>query len=763
VSCSSKKKERRVIELSGIVQGVGFRPTVYRIAREHELTGLVRNDGKGVTIEVEGDSFKVAQFTDELPRKLPARAQIQTMRITEAEPKGYSEFTIEMSSQGEEKVSLVSPDIAVCDDCLREMTDAKDRRREYPFINCTNCGPRFTIVKDIPYDRVNTTMAGFPMCGDCRVEYENPEDRRFHAQPNACGVCGPQVFLEDRAGSELARGAPAVRETCDLLRQGKVVAIKGLGGFHLACDAVNDQAVRNLRERKYREDKPFALMAADLSDIRNYCYVSDFEKRLLQSAAKPIVLLRRREAAQLAESVARGQKYLGFMLPYTPLHHLILKGSDLILVMTSGNVSDEPIPYKNVEAKKRLANIADSFLLHDRDIETRCDDTVTREFSQNEYIVRRGRGYSPCPIPSVSGFRKHILGCGAELKNTFTLARDHHAFVSHHIGDLKNVETFDSFTGGIDHYCQLFSVMPEVVAHDLHPDYLSTKYALGRPGMQRVAVQHHHAHVASVMLENNLEGKVLGVALDGTGYGDDGNIWGCEFLIADYGGYERVGHLEYVPMPGGRRAVTEPYRMALSWLYRTYGEEMFDLDLDLFKRHEPEKLEILLDVMKKGLNSPVASSAGRLFDAVSSLLAIRDSVNYEGQAAIELEMAADESYEGSYEYSIRDEGGALIIDPAPLLEAIVGDILEGAPTGQVSGAFHTAMAEITGDMCCRVRTEAGLSRVVLSGGVFQNMLLLSRVISLLKEKDFDVYIHHHVPANDGCISLGQAAVANARL
>jgi len=763
VSDPSGAKERKLIRLAGIVQGVGFRPAVYRLAREHELTGFVRNDGKGVTIEVEGDGAGVDGFMKSLLERPPARASIQTIQTRDLGPKGYREFTIELSSPGDEKTSLVSPDIAVCEDCLQELLDANDRRHNYPFINCTNCGPRFTIVEDIPYDREKTTMNRFPMCEDCRAEYEDPGNRRFHAQPNACHVCGPGVFLQDRAGSELKRGDDAVREACSLLRQGAIVAVKGLGGIHLACDAMNGEAVRRLRQRKYREDKPFALMAADEATVSEHCQLSDFERGLLHSPERPIVLLRRLGSSTVAEDVAPGHRYLGFMLPYTPLHHLLLRHSRPVLVMTSGNISDEPMSYKNEEARSRLGSIADYFLLHDREIRMRCDDSVTREFAGREYITRRGRGYTPRPIASGSGFREHMLGCGAELKNTFTLARDGHAFVSHYIGDLKNVETFMSFTEGVEHSCRLFSVRPRIAVHDLHPDYLSTRYALSLSDSLKMGVQHHHAHVASVMFENGLEGKVLGVALDGAGYGEDGKVWGCEFLAAAYSNYERLARLEYVCMPGGDAAVKEPYRMAVSWLFRAYGEGMYDLGLEILRRHGGSELEILLGMIKTGFNSPLASSAGRLFDAVSSIVSGRDAVNYEGQAAVDLEMAADGSSKGSYPYDIREENGILIIDPVPLIRGVVEDSLRGETLEQISGVFHNTMAEMVVHVCRSLKEATGLERVALSGGVFQNMLLLSRVFSLLEKNGFDVYIHHQVPTNDGCISLGQVAIANARL
>ena len=761
---SLTEKERKIVEITGIVQGVGFRPTVYRFAREHHLKGFVRNDSRGVTIDIEGDAGEVLRFIDGLEERLPPRASIQTMEVRTLEPAGYREFKIVVSKEEREKTSLVSPDIATCGDCLHELFDEKDRRYRYPFTNCTNCGPRFTIVKDIPYDREKTTMSEFIMCQNCAREYENPENRRFHAQPNACHVCGPQVFLEDGTGSQTSlKGEKAIREVAKRLRKGEIIAVRGLGGFHLACDALNGEVVERLRARKYREDKPFALMANSVQAIQENCDVSEFEKRLLESPARPIVLLRRRKDSKIAAETAPGQKYLGFMLPYTPLHHLLLRESGLVLVMTSGNLSDEPISYDNPEARQRLRTIADAFLFHDREIETRCDDSVTRELNGSEFIIRRGRGYSPNPITLPFEVKKHILSCGAELKNTFCVARDKYAFVSHHIGDLKNVETFESFTRGIEHYSNLFSVNPQVVVHDLHPDYLSTKYAKGLDGLSAFGVQHHHAHIASVMAENGIEGKVIGVALDGTGYGEDGNVWGCEFMVADYEGYKRVGQLDYVPMPGGDSAVAEPYRMAVSYLYRAYGDDMLDLGIDLFKRQDLKIIEMLVEMIRKRFNSPLVSSAGRLFDAVSSILGVRDSINYEGQAAVELEMAAAESNEGSYSYEVLDKDDGWAMDVSPMIRAVVDDHIRNVPVEKISDIFHNTVARMVLDFCGRIRGSWELDRVALSGGVFQNMFLTSRLYSMLTEEGFRVYVHHQVPTNDGGISLGQVAVANSNL
>lgn len=762
----------------GVVQGVGFRPYVYKLARDYGLAGWVLNSTEGVVIEVEGE--RVEDFVADLPRKAPPLARVERLAVTMLPPVGYVDFKIEASDDAQMGVALVSPDICVCDDCLREMRDPANRRHRYAFTNCTNCGPRFTIVEAIPYDRRNTTMRAFQMCPQCQAEYDDPGDRRFHAQPNACPACGPQVSLVAR--DTTVSGDAAIEEAKRRLRAGEILAVKGLGGFHLACDAGNDAVVRALRLRKGRAEKPFAVMVPDLDVAAELCEVSPDEARLLASPQRPIVLLKKRVGQSgVVEAVAPRNRNLGVMLPYTPLHYLLFSGGGpRVLVMTSGNFSEEPIVTGNDEAQTRLAPLADAFLLHDREISVRCDDSVTRVFEGHEALIRRSRGYAPYPIRLRSGVRQ-VLACGGELKNTFCLTRDEYAFVSHHIGDLENAETLASFEEGVEHFKRLFHCRPEVAAYDLHPEYLSTKYALGLvdkgefPPERLVGVQHHHAHVASCMADNALEGTVIGVALDGTGYGTDGTLWGGEFLIASYERFERACYLLPVPLPGGAAAIRAPYRAALSYAYAALGELEPALSLlraDMRNAGLPSAdgqagrlsdtdVAVLSRQVRGQLNSPLTSSFGRLFDAVSALLGLRHVISYEGQAAIELEMAADPREEGAYPFPLVERDGVPVLDHRPLIRAVLADRRAGLDIPTVSGRFHNAVAGAIVEACLRLRSESGLDRVVLSGGVFQNLLLLARTTAGLRARGFAVFTHHQVPCNDGGLSLGQAMVADA--
>jgi hydrogenase maturation protein HypF len=759
VSEDDRVVKRRTIEITGIVQGIGYRPFVYNLALAHSIRGWVLNNEKGVLIDAEGDDGSLERFIEGLTALAPPLARIETLKANPLEPKGYSNFEIRQSEGASEGFTLIAPDVATCDACLTELFSPGDFRHRYPFINCTHCGPRFTIIKDIPYDRHKTTMAPFTMCPICRKEYEDPVDRRFHAQPNACPSCGPSLRLIDRKGETLQ--GDALDKILALLLQGSIVAVKGIGGFHLVCSAEDPAAVSTLRSRKFREDKPFAVMCRDLKVVKAHCHVHEEEERLLASPERPIVLLNRKEDSSIAPGVAPFQKNLGIMLPYSPLHHLLLHGPLESLVMTSGNVSDEPIAYHNDEARHRLSEIADFFLLHDRDIHTRCDDSVVRVFQDRPYILRRSRGYVPFPI-KLSHDLDMILACGGELKNTFALSRGPYVFVSHHIGDLENLETLRSFEQGIEHFKNLFSIEPKAVAYDLHPEYLSTKYALSLTGIPKVGVQHHHAHVVSVMAENRLDGEVIGVALDGTGFGLDGTIWGGEFLRAGLRDFERVAHLKQVSMPGGSMAIKEPWRMAFSWLLEAFGDRAMDLELDWIKRRDPQKCGVLRRMIEKGVNSPLTSSMGRLFDAVSSLLSVRDTVNYEGQAAIELEMMADPEDKEEYPFEIGEKEQPSVVDPARIVRGLVHDLIRGRAPSQISGKFHRTVARLVVEMCRRIRSATGLDRVALSGGVFQNILLLTLVSDGLKEAGFKVYTHHLVPTNDGGISLGQAVIAHMR-
>jgi len=644
---------------------------------------------------------------------------------------------------------------------VREVLDAGDRRFRYPFTNCTHCGPRFTIIRAIPYDRPNTTMAGFTMCPECRAEYADPADRRFHAQPNACAACGPRLTLVDAEG--LPVDGDALSETRRRLASGLIVAIKGIGGFHLACDAGNDMAVRRLRKRKGREAKPLAIMVPDVSTARRFCVVSDDEADLLGSPARPIVILAGQLDSGIAPSIAPALGNLGVMLPYAPVHHLLWAGEERrpeALVMTSGNLSEEPIATDNAEALARLGKIADAFLLHDRPIETRCDDSVTRVAAGAELPVRRSRGYAPFPVRLPFETRP-ILACGAELKSTVCLARGPYAFLSPHIGDLGNYETYASYVAMVDHMAALFRVRPEAIAHDLHPGYLSTRFAREHdPVLPRVAVQHHHAHVAACMAEHGLTGPVIGVAFDGTGYGTDGAIWGGEILVADYAGFERAAHLAYVPLPGGDLAVREPFRMALAHL--RHASCGWDPALLPVAAATDEERRIVARQLERGLNAPPTSSVGRLFDAVASLLGVRHRARYEAQAAIELEAIASAGDHGCYPMEL-GAGEPMVIDPSPVIRGIVRDLEQGVAVPVVASRFQTSVTAMILCVCERLRSRTGLGRVVLSGGVFQNIMLLSGARRALLGAGFDVFSHHRVPPNDGGIALGQAAVAHARL
>ncbi len=760
---------RREVCVRGIVQGVGFRPFVYALARNHGLSGTVRNDAEGVRIEVEGAPEELERFVRALREDAPPLAVVESVFWQPLAALGDGEFRIEESREGLRRQALVSPDVATCDDCLAELLDPADRRYRYPSTNCTNCGPRFTITRSVPYDRATTTMSGFEMCPDCRREYEDPTNRRFHAQPNACPACGPRVRLLDRFGHELhARPDDPISRTAQMLRGRAIVAIKGLGGYHLACDPFDEKAVRMLRGRKVRQDKPFALMARDLSQVREICRVSPEEEALLTSPARPIVLLERRENAGVAEEVAPRQKTLGVMLAYTPLHHLLLRDAGIPLVMTSGNNSDEPIAYRDEEALDQLCDIADYFLIHDREIHMRCDDTVVRTAGGRPYPIRRSRGYAPAPLRLAESVASHTLSCGGELKNTFCLARGRHAFMSHHIGDVENYETLRSFREGVEHYCRLFDVSPELVAYDLHPDYLSTKYAreLEEAGLPAVGIQHHEAHVASCLADNErpADERVIGVALDGTGYGTDGAVWGGEFFEGSLEeGFTRRAHLEYAPLPGGSAAIRQPWRMALAQLITLYGEEeVLKLPLAVVRQAGERNVRLIARLVEHKLNTPPTSSAGRLFDAVAALVGVAGSTRttYEGQAAIELELTADAPTNRSYSVHLRPERDTWIVETREVVAAVVEDLLSGRPASEISATFHRTIAHIVTRVCDKVRESDGVNTVALSGGTFQNMLLLTQTTDLLEEKQFVVHRHHRVPANDGGLALGQAILAD---
>jgi hydrogenase maturation protein HypF len=771
---------RTAVRVEGIVQGVGFRPFVYGLATRLGLGGLVGNDADGVFAEIEGDPAAVARFLVLLEREPPPLARIDKVTTRDLAPAGVAGFAIAPSAPGgASRRALVSADTATCADCLAELADPADRRYGYPFINCTNCGPRFTIVTSVPYDRAATTMAGFAMCPRCAAEYHDPADRRFHAQPTCCPDCGPRLRLVTSDGPPVpglpvpgpADGGP-VAAAAALLRAGQVVAVKGLGGYHLAADAGSAAAAGTLRARKHREEKPFAVMVADVAAARRLCEVSEAAAELLASARRPIVLLPRRAAAGagpggVAPAVAPGSRQLGIMLPYTPLHHLLLRELGGPMILTSGNVSDEPIAYADADAARRLAPIADAVLAHDRAIHIRTDDSVVRVFRGGAAVLRRSRGYVPEPLAVPVTFTRPVLACGAELKSTFCLGARGHAFLSHHIGDLENVETLRSFTEGIEHFRRLFEIEPQVIAHDLHPDYLSTAHAerlAAATGAELAGVQHHHAHIAACLADNGERGPVIGVAFDGTGYGPDGTIWGGEFLIADLAGYERAACLAPVPMPGGAAAIRQPWRMAASYLAAAYPDGSAPGGLAVRARNE-RSWGTIAAMAERGINAPLTSSAGRLFDAVAALLGVRDAISYEGQAAIELEQLADVAEAGGYRAGPPPPaagGGPLRIAGADLVRAAAADLVAGVSAPVIAARFHHGVAALIEDTCVLLRDRSGLSAVALSGGVFQNLLLADRVVSALTSRGFRVLTHRRVPCNDGGISLGQAVIAASR-
>ena len=749
-------RARVAVRVTGTVQGVGFRPFVYSLATRLGLAGFVGNDAAGVFAEVEGPPPAIGEFLAALEREAPPLAAIERIVTKDLQPYGSAGFTIAPSGPAGQRTALVPADSATCDDCLRELRDPADRRHRYPFINCTNCGPRFTIVTGVPYDRATTTMAGFAMCAACAAEYHDPADRRFHAQPVCCPACGPRLALRPAGRADPGGGDPVLAAAA-LLRRGRVLAVKGLGGYHLAVDARSEAAAAALRARKRREDKPFAVLAASLDAARELGEVDEAAAALLASPGRPIVLLPRRPGT-VAPAVAPGNRALGVMLPYTPLHHLLAGAVAGPLVLTSGNVSDEPIAYTDDDAFSRLGAIADAFLTHDRPIHVRTDDSVARVLRGRPALIRRSRGHVPEPVSTAHRFPRPVLACGAELKNTFCLAKGNRAFVSHHIGDLENPATLRSFTEGIEHFGRLFDIEPLVVAHDLHPEYLSTKYALDLD-LDVCGVQHHHAHIASCLADNSRDGPVIGVAFDGTGFGADGTLWGGEFLVADLAGFERAGHLAPVPLPGGAAAIRQPWRMAAAYLHAAFPGGP-PSGLDVVKRNQ-RQWDAVVALAERGVNAPLSSSAGRLFDAVAALLSVRDTINYEGQAAVELEQLADPGETGAYQAGVSGQW-PFRIDGADLVRAVTGDLAAGAPAPVIAARFHNGIAALIEAGCVAVRERCGLAEVALSGGVFQNLIVTERAAARLEARGFRVLLHARVPCNDGGISLGQAVVAGAR-
>ncbi|HCK98894.1 MAG TPA: carbamoyltransferase HypF [Candidatus Marinimicrobia bacterium] len=763
------------IQITGIVQGVGFRPFVYNLANSHKLNGFVLNDSSGVTIVIQGQTDDIHSFENKLKKTPPPRSKIVSCISKEIESKeSFGNFSIRLSPSGGKKSAAVSPDLDVCPECLNEMLDPDNRRYLYPFINCTNCGPRYTIIQDIPYDRPKTTMSEFKMCAQCQSEYDDPSNRRFHAQPNACPECGPQLTLLDsnqeliQIGGSASENQLLYQKVAELFNSGKIIAVKGLGGFHLACDATSEAAVSLLRKRKYREDKPFAVMFPNIDVIKKYCGGNNLEISLLQSVAHPIVLLKKVKKTDLAASIAPNNHFLGAMLPYTPLHHLIFQYFDRPLVMTSGNVSDEPIVYKNKDVFRRLGKIADYFLINDREIHIRCDDSVYRIWNNKPYPIRRSRGYAPDKIMVDRKFDSHVLACGPEQKNTFALAKDNAVYLSHHIGDMENIEVLKSLEEGVAHYKHIFDIEPEIIAYDLHPDYLSTKYAEDYPdinsnnqNIHKVGVQHHHAHAVSCMVENGINQPVLAIVLDGTGYGTDGTIWGGELLLAEFDRFERLGHFQTTRLPGGTAAIKNPWQMGISYLQSVFDDRL--VDIPFIKNLDSEKIKLVLTIMSAGLNSPITSSCGRLFDGVAAVAGLRNQVNYEGQAAVEFEQCIRDEYEEGYKFPIINEHSKIVLKWDKMVHQLVKDVEKQISISIISQKFHNGLSDGLMIWVSEAQKQTGIKEIVLSGGVFMNYYLLTRLKNALEKKGFIVYTHSVVPCNDGGISLGQAVIAGAQL
>jgi len=746
---------------TGVVQGVGFRPFIYRIATRHSLSGFVQNRPDGVVVEVEGPADAIHSFMSSVNGELPPLADVSGISSEEVEIKNDKAFRIiESEARGPGKVHI-TPDIATCGDCLKELFDTADRRFHYPFINCTNCGPRLTIIKDIPYDRINTSMSCFPMCPLCQEEYENPADRRFHAEPNACPACGPSLKLLDGKGKPLSDRDP-LEKAIKLLLAGYVVAIKGLGGFHLAVDAANDEAIKRLRSRKFREEKPMAIMVRDLETASRISMIGKEEEHILLSPQRPIVLARKRGGAIISPAVAPGVSDFGIMLPYTPLHHMLLEKHFHALVMTSANQVDEPICIANREAIKRLDGIADYFLVHNRDILVRCDDSIATVSCGKRRIIRRSRGFAPIPITLTKSYPP-ILALGPQMKTTLCILKGNLAFLSPHIGDMETPEARDFYRESLTIMQKIAECRPEIVACDLHPGYYTTIFAEGLLASRVIRVQHHHAHIVSSMAENGIEGEVIGIAMDGTGYGTDGTVWGGEFLIVSESNFTRIGHISNYLLPGGEKAIREPWRIAVSLLRQAYGDDWPDVAKSLDIVPEKSFYETMDRIMKQRFNSPLTSSLGRLFDGVAAILGLRRKVTFEGQAAMELEAMARYGSGRVMQFTIEEAGDIIHLDFSPMIRAITKRLQAGKDSGELAFSFHLTLQAAFCKMSRTIRDKTGLNRVVLSGGCFQNRILTEGTIAELEKAGFQVFFHSVVPTNDGCISLGQAVCAGAQV
>ena len=746
--------KRYCIVIEGIVQGVGFRPFIYNLANSFDLKGFVNNNSEGVHIDIEGNEETINKFLRRIEHNPPPLARIEKILAREAPVLNHGIFAIEESQKILDKITLISPDVAICKDCEVDINSKTNRRSGYAFTNCTNCGPRFSIIKALPYDRDKTTMQEFTMCQECAREYSDPTNRRFHAQPNACKACGPELWVEDNKGNKLEIEDP-ISFAQNKILEGKIVAIKGLGGYHLACDGWNEAAIETLRARKRRPFKPFAVMMGNVETIQNHCKVTELEEKLLTGSRKPIVILDQKKDYDLPQTIAPHQRTLGVMLPYTPLHSLLFSDKIEALIMTSANVNGLPIEHMDSGARKSLSRIVDYFLIHNREIYLPIDDSVLRVMEEKQTIIRRARGFAPEPFKALN--MKDILACGPSMKNTFCISKDGFLFLSQFNGDLENLETFDHYKNNIEHFKEVFSFIPKFIAHDMHPEYLSTKYALDY-NLHRIAVQHHHAHIVSCMFENNLERKVIGVCFDGTGYGTDGKIWGGEFLVCDKKEFTRAGHLDYIKMPGGEKAIKEPWRMGVSYLYKALGTNK-EACSGLFEIYG-EAAENLVEIIDSNINCPQTSSMGRLFDAVSNIIGITDKVTYEGQAAIELEAVSDFEIQAAYSYKIINQD-MYIIEPYEMIKEVIKDKFDGVSTKIMASKFQNTIVNLSVSMCTYLREDTGINEVALSGGVFQNPYLLTKISRNLEKEGFVVYTHTDLPSNDGGVAIGQIIIANS--
>ena len=742
------------IVVKGIVQGVGFRPFIYKNATKNNLKGFVNNTSKGVFIEVEGYEEDITYFIDEIKHKPPVLSKVTDIKIIDKEIEGYTNFKIIESKEEEEAITLISPDIAICHDCLRDISDKNNRRYRYAFTNCTNCGPRFSITKKVPYDRGNTTMSVFAMCSDCRSEYINPLNRRFHAQPNGCYKCGPRVFICDNEGNEIISDDP-IKDIAKEIKNGKIVAIKGIGGFHLACDAKNKEVINELRKRKKRPRKPLAVMMRDIETVKKYCDVNELEERILLGNKKPILLLDKKRNSLLPKELTNYQNgKLGVMLPYTPVHHILFSEDIDILVMTSANISGEPMVYKNHEAIEKLKGIADFYLMNNRHIYIPIDDSVSRVVLGKERVLRNARGYAPKSMEIKD--MAYSIALGANSNNTFAIANNENIFFSNYIGDLANYNTWQHYINSLEHMKGIYKIDPKSYFYDLHPNFYQNEL-LKEIKTKKIGIQHHHAHIVACMAEHSLEEEVIGVAFDGTGYGSDGKLWGGEFFICDKKNFKRLAHINYIALPGGEGAIREPWKIAISYLYDTFKE---DYATYVPKHLQEKKHEIITEIIKKDINSPKASSIGRLFDAVAALLGFDGKITFQGEAAIDLENLCCRDDQSFYQYNISLEEGIYIIDCKPLIKSVVIDVIDGIDKELIARRFHNTIIKFTIELCEILRKEYHLSSVILSGGVFQNEILLINIYKELIKRDFKVYIHEQIPANDEGISIGQMIIGN---